>query len=180
MTFQQRLMIMTALAGILAAVVLRRKPVAMQTELSVTHDDGLVAAALAIVASALLVVGVVSHTLLRHIIQIAPVVVALGLIAGRSAWGVSAAAPLFAFWLVIMGAIWLFLLGVARIVGGTFTPVEVTLTVVIGAASVLGLVSVRRGGTALALLPRLGTVALFAVLQFAALWLSTQPFAAGW
>jgi len=179
MTFEQRLMIMTALAGVLAAAVLRRKPVSTQRGEDVTRGDGLVAPALAVVAGALMVVGVVSHTVHRHMIQIAPVVVALVLVARRSAWGVSAASPLFAFWLVIMGAIWLFLLGLARIVGGTFTPVEVALTMVIGAASVLGLASTSRRGTALALLPRLGTIAAFAVLQFGALWLSMQPFAAG-
>jgi len=178
MTFEQRLMIMTALAGALAAALVRRKPGPAESRKRVPGGDGLVAASLAVVSVALLAVGVVSHTLLRHIIQIAPVIVALGLVAGRSAWGVSAAAPVLSFWLIIMGAIWLFLLGLARIVGGTFTPVEVTLTLVIGAASVLGLVSASRRGDTLGLLPRLGTIATFAVLQFGALWVSMQPFAA--
>ncbi len=178
MTFEQRLMIMAALAGVLAAALVRRKPGSAESRNRVPRGDGLVAASLAVVSVALLAVGVVSHTLLRHIIQIAPVIVALGLVAGRSAWGISAAAPILSFWLIIMGAIWLFLLGLARIVGGTFTPVEVTLTLAIGAASVLGLVSASRRGDTLALLPRLGTIGAFAVLQFGALWVSMQPFAA--
>ena len=175
MTFQQRLMIITGLAAVMAVAVLSRKPVSRSSS---SWSRGPVWGWLAVVAGALLVVGVVSHTLLRHVIQIAPLVLALGLLGGRSAWGVSAATPLFAFWFLIMGAIWLFLLGVARIVSGTFTPAEVTLTLIVGAASLLGLGSAYRRGTTLAVLPRLGLIAAFAVLQFAAMWLSTQPFAA--
>ena len=43
-------------------------------------------------------------------VQIAPLVLALVLLFRRSVWGVVAAVPLFAFWLLIMGGIWLFLL----------------------------------------------------------------------
>ena len=179
MTFQQRLMLITALAAVLAVAVLTRKEVSTPLTAHVrSGSGGLVATWLAVVAGALIVVGIVSHTLLRHVIQIAPLVVALGLLARRSAWGVSAAAPLFAFWFLIMGAIWLFLLGVARIVSGTFTPAEVTLTVVIGMASLLGLGTAYRRGTTLPIRARLGTIAAFAILQFAAMWLSVQPFVA--
>ena len=179
MTFQQRLMIIAALAAVLAVAVLTRKPVSMPSPAPVIPGfDGLVATWLAVVVGALIVVGIVSQTLLRHFIQIAPLVVALGLLARRSPWGVSAAAPLFAFWFLIMAAIWLLLLGVARIVTGTFTPAEVMLTVIIGVASLLGLSTAYRRGTTLALRARLGTIAAFAVLQFAAMWLSVQPFVA--
>src|SRR6185503_17523256 len=133
---------------------------------------------LAVVAASLLVVGVVSHTLVRHGVQTAPLVVALGLLAWRPAWGVTAAAPLFGFWLLIMGAIWLFLLGVARLVSGTFTPVETTLTLIIGAACLLGLGATFRRGTTLAVVATVCTVAAFALLQFAAMWLSMQPYIA--
>ena len=177
MTFQQRFMIITVLAAVTAAIVLARKPVPTPSSARVMSQfRGLVAAWLAVVAGALLVVGIVSDTLLRHIIQIAPLVVALSLLPRRFDWGVSAAAPLFAFWLFVMGAIWLFLLGVARIVTGTFTPVEVILTVIIGLASLLGLGTAYRHGTAIPILARLGTIVTFAVLQFAAMWFSVQPF----
>jgi hypothetical protein len=179
MTFQQRLMIITALAVVLAVAVLTRKPVSTPSSARLTSGfGGLVAAWLAVVAGALIVVGIVSQTLLRHFIQIAPLIVALSLLPRRSAWGVSAAAPLFAFWFLIMGAIWLFLLGVARIVTGTFTPAEVMLTVIIGVASLFGLGTVYRRGTTIPILARLGTIAAFAVLQFAAMWFSVQPFVA--
>ena len=178
MTFQQRLMLITALAAVLAVAVVTRKRVSAPSTAQVTSVFGLVATWLAVVAGALIVVGIVSQTLLPHFIQIAPLVVALGLLARRSAWGVSAAAPLFAFWFLIMGAIWLFLLGVARIVSGTFTPAEVTLTVVIGVASLLGLGTAYRHGTTIPIWARLCTIVAFAILQFAAMWLSVQPFVA--
>jgi hypothetical protein len=133
---------------------------------------------LGVVAGALIVVGIVSQTPLRHIIQITPIVVALALLRRRPHVGLAAAAPLFAFWLLMMGAIWLFLLGVARIFTGRFTAAEIILTIVIGIAAFVGLaVSSRRGAT-LDAVPRLCTIAGFAFLQFAAMWLSVQPFVA--
>ncbi len=179
MTFQQRLMVITGLAMVIAVAVLKRRPISPRSPVRVMSPfGGQVAVWLAVVAGTLIVVGIVSQTVLRHFIQIVPLVVALSLLPRRSAWGVSAAAPLFAFWCLVMGAIWLFLLGVARIFTGTFTLAEVTLTVIIGVASLLGLGTVYRRGTTLPIAARLGTIAGFAVLQFAAMWLSVQPFVA--
>src|SRR5712664_1788018 len=125
MTFQQRLMIITALAVVIATAVLARKPIATLRDARETSSSGrMVPVWLAVLAGALVVVGIVSDTLLRHIIQIAPLVVASSL-PRRYAWSVSAAAPLFAFWFLVMGAIWLFLFGVARIFTGTFTTAEI-------------------------------------------------------
>ena len=45
------------------------------------------------------------------------------------------ALPIFLFWFVIMFLIWLFLLGMASVFSGTFTPVEVALTVTSGLAA---------------------------------------------
>ena len=179
MTFQQKLMIITAIAVVIAGLVLRRRSVARPSSVSLrSGPGGRVSTWLMVVAAALLMVGIVSHTVLRHVIQIAPLLAALGLLLRRSPWGVSAAAPLFAFWFLIMCAIWLFLFGVARIVTGTFTPAEITLTVIIGAASLLGLGTAYRRGTTIPIVAQLGTVTAFAVLQLAAMWLSAQPFVA--
>jgi len=133
---------------------------------------------LAVVATALIVVGIVSHTLVRHVIQIAPLIAALLLLIRRSAFGVTAAVPLFAFWFLIMASIWLFLLGIARIFTGTFPPVEIALTLIIGLASFMGLATAYREGTATPTVARLRWVVGFAALQYAAIWLSVQPFAA--
>jgi hypothetical protein len=178
MAFQYRLMILTALAAAIGLLVISRRPTVTSPDRVTHRSGGAVAAWLAVVAAALLVVGMVSHTLLRHVVQIVPLIAALGLLLRRPSVGVSAAVPLFAFWLLIMGAIWLFLLGVARIVSGTFTPAEVTLTIIIGLASVLGLAAAWRRGAAGPAAARLIMVLAFALFQFAAMWMSVQPFVA--
>jgi hypothetical protein len=171
-TFQQRLIILAALAAVIAMAALSRKPTSPARAGATRPFGDLLVTWLAVVACALLFVGIVSHTLFRHIVQSAPLVVGMIVLTRRSAWGVSASAALFAFWFVVMGAIWLFLLGLARFLTGTFTPAEITLTVIIGAASLLGLGTVYRRGTDIALVPRLGAAAVFLALQVAAMWLS--------
>jgi hypothetical protein len=94
----------------------------------------------------LYVVGAVSITpgSLRHEVQTSPlwVPIVAGLQQKRLAkW---AALPCFVFWLAVMIAIWLFLLGCARIVAGRFLPTEIAMTLVIGAASSVGIVTCLR------------------------------------
>src|SRR5579863_1570281 len=66
-----------------------------------------------------------------------------------SRWTKWTALPCFCVWLFLMSLIWLFLLGWAHVVSGTFSPIEVAMTLVVGASSILGLVTgVRtRSGT---------------------------------
>ena len=106
-----------------------------------------------------------SHTVLRHVIQVTPLVVALLLLVARSKIGVPAAAPLFAFWLLLMIAVWLFLTGIARIVSGTFTAPEIALTIVIAVAAAAGLGAARRRGTALPMPAQVAVVASFAAFR---------------
>jgi hypothetical protein len=134
----------------------------------------LLAISLAILIVALLCVGVVSRTIVRHIIQAIPPVVALILVAAQSRLAPSAAAPICTFWLGVMINIWLFVLGIARIFSGTFSAVEIALTIVIALASGLGILSIVRWGTRLTPAPRLATAAAFGVAQFAAMVASFQ------
>jgi len=177
-SFIQRFIVLTVLAAVigLAALARNRRDTIPGAR---TASIGVVTLCLATVMAALLVVGVVSSTMLRHVVQVAPIVLALGLLWRRSEWGVPAAAPLFAFWLLVMGAIWLFLLGLARIVSGTFTPTEIALTILIAGAAAWGLVASSRCGTAVPMALRVVAIASFALLQLGALWLSTRPFIAG-
>ena len=69
---------------------------------------------------ALLVVGAVSHGLLRHVVQAAPLWIAVALGARRSSSSKWAALPCFLFWLLLMTAIWLFPLGWSRIISELF------------------------------------------------------------
>jgi len=80
---------------------------------------------LTIIEAALIVVGSVSHALNVHMVQTAPLLLALIVIALNPDMGVNIAAPLFAFWFLVMGGIWLFLLGIAPAFTGTFTTTEI-------------------------------------------------------
>lgn len=179
MTFQQKLIAVAVLATLIAlALVARPSLAASSPDRPQPRFGKSVGIYLGVIAIALGLVGVVSQTMIRHLVQIIPLILALALSARRSALSSVAAVPLFAFWFLIMGGIWLFLLGIARVFSGTFSPIEITLTLIIGAASVIGLVVAYRQGTSIPLTMRLGTIIVFAVLQFAAMWLSVQPFVA--
>ena len=80
--------------------------------------------------------------------------------------------PLFTFWLILMGGIWLSLLGIAQVFTGRWSVVEIVLTIVIGAASTAGLVAASREGTSLSLSLRFAVILSFAVLQPVAMLLS--------
>jgi hypothetical protein len=123
---------------------------------------------------ALLLVGVVSHTPLRHAMQVTPAVIAAVLVAMRARASRYAALPIFVIWLFLMTLIWLFLLGITRIITGTFTTAETVLTLVIGFSSLWGTVAVLRRPRA-NLLPAVLFFVVFTALQFAAVWMSLRP-----
>jgi hypothetical protein len=124
---------------------------------------------------ALYVVGIVSNGVVRHIVQTLPLwfPILLGLHQQEIAkW---ASLPCFIIWLVLMTLIWLFLLGWANVISGHFTPVEVILTLVIGIASLAGLVAGFRWRTSLSWGKGLFVAAIFVVLQLVALRISFLP-----
>jgi hypothetical protein len=129
---------------------------------------------------ALYVVGAVSVPpgSLRHEVQTLPLW--FPIVAGfqkrqMAKW---AALPCFIIWLSLMTLIWLFLLGWARIVSGTFSPPEIAMTVVVGISSIIGLIAAVRWQTAVRAPVALGLVVLFAALQLAALRVSFLPYIA--
>src|SRR5690349_17562370 len=69
---------------------------------------------------ALLLVGVESGTLVRHLVQLAPAMVALALVVRHSPFGRPAALPILPFWLALVLTIWRYLLGYTQIIGGQF------------------------------------------------------------
>ena len=103
------------------------------------RDAIFVAICLAGIAVALVLVGAVSHTIPRHLVQIVPLILGAGLVLGRNPSASYAAVGLCAFWAVLMGLIWLYLLGLSGVVSGTYSAVEIALTVVIAVFSVLGI-----------------------------------------
>ena|SRR5437867_150465 len=134
-----------------------------------------VAACLAGVIVSLLLVGVVSATPIRHLIQVTPAIIALVAAGRRAPWAPYAALPLFAFWLFIMIAIWLYLLGLARIVTGHFSPAEIALTLINGASCLWGLPASVRAKPVASGLARLVASTLFLLLQVGAMWVSLRP-----
>jgi len=123
-------------------------------------------------ALALLLVGVVSGTVLRHVIQVVPIVVAAGVLVRRPAWGAYAALPIFLFWTFIAVMIWLFLLGLSRVANGHYTGIEVISTFLMAGFSALGAIRSIALGRPLFISGRVVTVAVFAVVQVAAMWVS--------
>ena len=124
---------------------------------------------------ALYVVGLVSGTEIRHVVQTAPVW--LGVVLG---WRMSSLArwialPFFLFWLGIMVLIWLFLLGWARIVSGHFSPTEIAMTIVIGIASVVGMAAAARAKVHARPVAAVGAFVAGAVMQFVAFRISLLP-----
>lgn len=57
-------------------------------------------------AAALLAVGAVSTTMLRHCIQVAPIAVVMVVLTLRPRWGAYGALPIFVIWIVIVVLIW--------------------------------------------------------------------------
>lgn len=129
-----------------------------------------------LIMAALLVVGSVSHGVIRHIVQTAPlwITIALGLRGARmSKW---TALPCLFFWALLMIAIWSYLLtGSPRFVRGHFSPTEIAMTVIIGVSSIVGIVGALRMKTRVRALPATVTLVVLAVLQFEALLISLFP-----
>ena len=141
------------------------------------HPKVAATASLAILV-ALYVVGAVSVPpgSLRHEVQTLPLWIPIVLGYRGSPYAKWTALPCLLFWLAIMVAIWLFLLGWARIVTGRFFPTEVAMTIVIGLACVTGLVACLRWRTATRLSVAIATIAGMTALQFLAFRISLIPY----
>jgi hypothetical protein len=137
----------------------------------------LIAGCLTGVAVSLLLVGLVSGTFIRHVVQIVPILVVLPAVLTRRRWAAYAAIPLFAIWLPLMGLIWLYLVGVTTLFTGTFSRTEIVLTIVIGLCALVGIPSSGGSKGIRGLAARAGIVAASAGLQVAALWVRfLEPF----
>jgi hypothetical protein len=124
----------------------------------------------------LLAVGVVSHEVLRHVIQAAPLVLFCAIGAYRHAWLRPLVIPIFCFWLIICLLIWGYLLGITTILTGNMTPVETGLTIVMAGICVGGLLELRNSAPA-SLQVQISLALVSCVSQLAAVWLSFRPLA---
>jgi hypothetical protein len=135
----------------------------------------LVALCCLIIVLSLYVVGVVSHGVLRHIVQTLPLWP--GIVLGfrdrdLRKW---MALPCLLCWLIIMVLTWLFLLHLAHVLTGHFTPIEIVLTIIIGIAAIVGLLALPRWRTKTHPAIALVIVLLFAALQYLAIQISFLP-----
>lgn len=97
-----------------------------------------------LVIAALYIVGIESHGIVRHVVQTAPVWPSVVLALRGSKWSKWTAMPCFLFWFSLMVLIWLFLVGVAHVVSGDFTKIEIALTLIVGICCALGFVAAVR------------------------------------
>ena len=128
---------------------------------------------------ALWAVGIVASQPLRHLVQTAPIWMGVVLGVRKAPIGKWAALPFFVIWLCLMTLIWLYLLGWAHVITGTFPPIEVALTLIIGAVSVIGIVSCFKfKGAAVGWAAALAVFVASAGLQLAAVRASMLPWIA--
>jgi hypothetical protein len=85
------------------------------------------------------VVGVVVDDLFRQVVQTVPLWIAVVLGFRQSGLTKWAALPCLIFWFVIVGAIWLYVLGLARFVHGSYSTPEIAMTIVVGLAGITGI-----------------------------------------
>jgi len=127
---------------------------------------------LAIIIALVVGVGLASNLVLRHVVQTLPLWIAVVLGFRRSRATGWAALPLFLFWLTLMVIIWLYLLGIASLISGHFSPIEIAMTITVGAASIIGIGLFARFKSRLSTARAVITFAAIAALQCACFVLS--------
>ena len=130
---------------------------------------------LVIIAALVLGVGLATHLVLRHIVQTAPLWISVILGFRHSRMAAWAALPLFLVWLILMALIWLYLLGISNLLSGHFAPVEITMTIIVGAAAIAGIAGFIRFKSSLAPARAVGIFVLMLAIQLACLRVSFLP-----
>lgn len=124
----------------------------------------------------LLLVGFISGTPLRHVVQVLPACIALIVVGRRASWAQYASLAIFNFWIFIMALIWLHLLGIAHLINGDFSKPEIILTIFIAGWCLFGSLMPSADSSAVKLGTRVIAYLAFSILQIASLWLSFQPY----
>ena len=122
----------------------------------------------------LYIVGIVSHGIIRHIVQTAPVWLVVWLGFRRSPWTKWAILSPFVLWLLLMINIWMLLLGLPHLLSGTFTSIEIAMTITVGVAAVVGIANALRVRTTVPWTSAVRMLLLMACVQVFALWVSLQ------
>jgi hypothetical protein len=122
----------------------------------------------------LLIVGIVSHTPLRHMVQVLPLIVVF--LFAKKPWSKYAALIVFLIWLFIMSLIWLFLLRLSNMANGTYSITEIVMTIIIGISCVIGIISFFYVKSTSKILTNIGVSIIFLLLQITIMWISFQGF----
>jgi hypothetical protein len=130
---------------------------------------------LTIILALVLGVGLASNLVVRHLVQTAPLWAGVVLGFRRACATSWVGLPLFLFWLLLMGLIWSYLLGISHLLSGQFSSIEIAMTVIVGVASLGGLVSFARAKSFLSPLGAAGLFALMGALQVVCFRLSFLP-----
>lgn len=133
-----------------------------------------IGACAAVAIAALLVVGVVSGEIVRHIVQTVPLWPAAVLGLRGKPWAKWTALPVLFFWFAITILIWSFLLGISDLATGAYSPVEQAMAAIISVASIIGLVACHLDKAPGGITAVLAALVLF-VVQAGLMALSLQP-----
>ena len=147
------------------------------TPTSFKHSEPVVIAicCLVIIAALVLGVGLATNLVLRHVVQTIPLWAGVILGFRRSqAAGWVALAP-FLIWFVLMVLIWSYLLGLSNLVSGHFSQIEIVMTIIVGAAAIVGIGGFIRFKSSLAPTRAAGIFVLMLAIQLACLRVSFLP-----
>jgi hypothetical protein len=120
-------------------------------------------------------VGVVNHGVLRPIVQTLPLWVPIVMGFRGSEFAKWTALPCFIIWLASMILIWLFGIAWVYVALGRFSPIDIAMTVIVGAASAGGFFASVRWRTATRPFSAGAVALLFGAMQFFAIWASLSP-----
>jgi hypothetical protein len=73
-------------------------------------------------------------------------------------------------------AIWLFLLGLSNITSGTFSNIEIIMTIIIGICCLIGIISFFQIKSTSKILTNTFVLIIFLLFQIAVMWISFQRF----
>jgi hypothetical protein len=129
----------------------------------------------AILASLVAGVGFATGLVLCYVVQTLPLWIGIGFGIRRARLAGWIGLPRFLFWLTLMVFIWLYVLGVASIISGHFSPFEIAMTIIVGAASMTGIVIFIRIKSSLSPAMAVTTFGVVAVVQWACFRISFLP-----
>ncbi len=124
---------------------------------------------------AIYVVGLMNHGVLRPTMQTLPLWVPIVLGFRGSDFAKWSALPSLIIWLVTMVLIWLFGVAWVYVALGQFSPADLAMTLIVGAASAGGFFTALRWRTAVRPFSAAAIILSFGALQFLTLWVSLSP-----